>query len=109
VSALESFRSELEPGDVVVADRCLGVRVPYLLRTPTLIAAEEWQVGFTHGLPAARKGRAILEGGAEGRRLAGELGARYVLVDPSCTPDTPTRLGGSTVVEAPGLVIVELI
>jgi hypothetical protein len=108
VDALERFGAEIGRGDVVVADRCLGVRVPYVLRTPTLIAAEEWQVGFTKGLPAARTARAILAGGDEGRRLAAEAGVRYAVVDPACTPDAAEKLGGRPVVDAPGLVIVEL-
>jgi hypothetical protein len=108
VDALERFGAGLARGDVVVADRCLGVRVPYFLRTPTLIAAEGWQVGFTKGLPAARTARAILAGGDEGRRLASEAGVRYAVVDPACTPDAAEKLGGRPVVDAPGLVIVEL-
>jgi hypothetical protein len=108
VDALERFGAGLGQGDVVVADRCLGVRVPYFLRTPTLVANEEWQVGFTEGLPAARTARAILAGGDEGRRLAAEAGVRYAVVDPACTPDAAEKLDGRPVVEAPGLVIVGL-
>lgn len=113
VDALAAFGTALgsrvaaEP-PLVVADRCLGVRVPYFLRTPTLIAAEPWQVGFANGLPAARRAGTVLEGGATGRRLAADLGVRYLVVDPACTPDAATRLGGSPIVEREGLVIVEL-
>lgn len=113
VDALAAFGTELDGGGaaerpLVVADRCLGVRVPYFLRTPTLIAAEAWQVGFANGLPVARRAGTVLEGGATGRRLAADLGVRYVVVDPACTPDVATRIGGNPIVEREGLVIVEL-
>ncbi|MGH3132787.1 MAG: hypothetical protein ACRDNY_03430 [Gaiellaceae bacterium] len=113
VDALEAFGLELERGGtsgrpLVVADRCLGIQVPYFLRAPTLIVAEEWQVGFTNGLAVARDARTLLEGGPEGRRLASELGVRYAVVDPTCTPDAAATLGGKAIVDRADLVIVEL-
>ena len=114
VDGLDTFRRELDrvdasyPPPLVVADRCLGALVPYLLRTPTLTAAEEWQVGFSNGLSAARTARMVLEGGVEGRGIAAELGVDYAAVDPSCTPDATARLGGIAVVDEVGLVIVDV-
>jgi hypothetical protein len=111
VDALQTFGLELgrlPARPLVVADRCLGVLVPYFVRTPTLIAAEEWQVGFSNGIPAARTAKAVLEGGEAGRRLANELGVRYVLADPACTPDVTRKLDANALVEADELIIAEL-
>ncbi|CAN5231062.1 hypothetical protein BH20ACT13_BH20ACT13_23270 [soil metagenome] len=93
---------------LVVADGCLGVRVPYLVKSPTTIAFEDWQAGFTKLVPEARTAKAVLRGGPEGRRLAGDLGVRYAVVDPRCTPNVETDLGGTTVFRGDELVIVEL-
>ncbi|MBA3376504.1 MAG: hypothetical protein H0U00_11965 [Actinobacteria bacterium] len=93
---------------VVVADGCLGVRIPYLVQWPTTIAFDDWQVGFTKLVPEARTARAVLRGGPTGRRLADELGVRYVLVDPRCTPSVQTDLGGTAVFRGDELLIVEL-
>ena len=109
--ALRELGVTLEQGGdrpLVVADGCLGVRVPYLVKFPTTIAFEDWQVGFTKLVPEARVAKAVLEGGPEGRRLAGELGVRYAVVDPRCTPDVEADLGGTTVFRGDELVIVEL-
>jgi hypothetical protein len=113
VDAVRALRLELEQGDsgrqtLVVADGCLGVRVPYLVRSPTTIAFEDWQVGFTKLVPEARAARTVLRGGPEGRRLAEELGVRYVLVDPRCTPNVEVDLGGTTIFRGDELLIVEL-
>jgi hypothetical protein len=113
VDTLEELRvilGETEPGgrSLVVADGCLGVRIPYLVRSPTTIAFEDWQVGFTKLVPEARAAKTVLRGGREGRRLAEELGVRYVLVDPRCTPSVEADLGGTTIFRGSELVIVEL-
>ena len=101
---------EAESGEraLVVADGCLGVRIPYLVQWPTTIAFEDWQVGFTKLVPEARTAKAVLRGGAEGRRVADELGVRYVLVDPRCTPNVEADLAGTTVFQGDELLIVEL-
>jgi len=93
---------------LVVADGCLGVRVPYLVQWSTTIAFEDWQVGFTKLVPEARVAKAVLQGGPEGRRLADELGVRYLLVDPRCTPNVSGHLGATTIFRGEELVIVEL-
>lgn len=113
VDALEELQVTLdETGadgrSLVLADGCLGVRAPYLVQSPTTIAFEDWQVGFTKLVLEARAARAVLRGGPEGRRLAEELGVRYVLVDPRCTPDVEANLGGSTIFRGDELLIVEL-
>ena len=93
---------------MLVADRCLGARVPYLVRRRTLIALEDWQVGFTNLRPVARDAATVLEGGPEGRRLAARLGVDYVLADPRCTPDVAAALGGRPVFRSDELVVVRL-
>jgi hypothetical protein len=93
---------------VVVADGCLGVRVPYLVQSPTTIAFEDWQVGFTKLVPEARAAKTVLRGGPEGRRLAEELGVRYAVVDPRCTPNVEADLSGTTIFRGDELLIVEL-
>jgi len=113
VDALRKLRialGEPESGkrSLVVADGCLGVRIPYLVQWPTTIAFEDWQVGFTKLVPEARTAKAVLRGDAEGWRLADELGVRYVLVDPRCTPNVVVDLGGTTVFRGDELLIVEL-
>jgi hypothetical protein len=113
VDAVRALRLELEQGDsgrqtLVVADGCLGVRIPYLVRSPTTIAFEDWQVGFTKLVPEARAAKTVLRGGPEGRRQAEELGVRYVLVDPRCTPNVEAGLGGTTIFRGDELLIVEL-
>jgi hypothetical protein len=113
VDSLAAFRAQLDREEpsrdtLLVADRCLGVRVPYVVRRPTLVSAEEWQAGYTSLADDARDATAIVDGGAEGRRLAEERGVRYVLVDPTCNPDAATRLGGKTVFANDELVVVGL-
>jgi hypothetical protein len=113
VDAVLSLKRELDRSDdsrlsLVVADRCLGVRVQYLLRRPTLVAAEEWQAGFSSLLPATRTAATVVRGGPQGRRLVEALGVRYVLVDPRCTPNAGNGLGGTAVLASEEIVILEL-
>jgi len=111
VDALEDLRVTLAEGGerpVILADGCLGVRAPYLVRSPTTIAFEDWQVGFTKLVSEARAARVMLQGGPEGRRLAEELGVRYVVVDPRCTPSVEADLGGTTIFRGDELLIVDL-
>ena len=101
---------ETEPGSrsLVVADGCLGVRAPYLVQSTTTIAFEDWQVGFVNLVEEASVARTVLRGGAEGRRVADELGVRYVVVDPRCSPDVEAALGGAVIFRGDELLILEL-
>jgi hypothetical protein len=113
VAGLEQLQRELDAGrlpsgQLLVSDSCLHFAVPYLVRRPTIPAFSERQVGFRNRLPLARKASAILQGGPEGSRLASELGVRYLVADPSCTPDLAQRVGGRVILENEELVIVQL-
>jgi hypothetical protein len=112
-AALDEVRSridgrELPETHLVVADQCLHFIVPYLLRRPTIAAFEAWQVAFRDRLPAARRASVIVRGGPVGRRLADELDAGYVVVDPRCTPDPAPGLGGEIVVQKPDVLVIRL-
>ncbi len=113
VDVLARFGADLEregSGETVavVTDRCLGVRVPYLVRRRTFVAAEDWQAGFTNLLPAVRQARTILGGGEEGRQVAESLGVRYVVVDPRCTTDPSANLGARPRFRNDELLVLEL-
>jgi hypothetical protein len=113
VDAMRSFGQQLDREHVarrtlLVTDTCLGARVPYLVRRPTLIAEDEWQLGFERLLPPARLAKAVLAGGPAGRTLAVRLGVGYALVDPACSPHAVTDLGGRVVRRSGGLVIIAL-
>jgi len=103
-----SLEDDLEGRAVVVADRCHNFIVPYLLRRPTLVAYEPWQVGFESRVALASRAQAILDGSPAGRRIAKSLGVRYVVANPACTPGLPERLGGSVVVQTSDVVIVDI-
>lgn len=113
VDALIELRGQLDRGELpdaplVVADSCLHFVVPYLLRRPTLVAFEDWQVGFSNRVPLARKAATVIGGGQEGRRLAQSLGVGYVVADPRCTPSPASGLGGTVVIENDVVTIVRL-
>lgn len=83
---LDALSARLQPGEVVVTDRCWSFLSTWLLRTRTLPALEPQDIQPKAELPFARRARAILDGTPEGRRLAREYGVRYAVVDPTC-PD----------------------
>jgi hypothetical protein len=101
-------RGELPDTRLVVTDQCLHFLVPYLFERPTIAAFEEWQVALENRLPAARRAAAILDGGPRGRRLATELNAGYVVVDPRCRPDAARGLGGTVVVRDDDVLVMRL-
>lgn len=113
MDVLAAFRDQLARDDpssrmLLVADRCLGVRVPYVVRRPTLVSAEDWQVGYESLVRDARDATTVVEGGPDGRRLAAELGVDYVLVDPECHPDAAARLDGKLVYASDELVAIDV-
>jgi hypothetical protein len=110
---LIDLRSRIEQGELpdahlIAADKCLNFIVPYLLRRPTIVAFEPWQVGFESRLPSAARAQAVLDGGPRGRRLAAELGVGYVVANPVCTPGLAERLNGTVVAHEAGIVVVLL-
>ena len=112
-AALDSVRVRIDRGELpdtrlVVADNCLHFVVPYLLRRPSIAAFAEWQVAFENRMPVARQAAKIVAGGAEGRRVATELGAGYVVADPRCTPNPAPGLDGTVVARNDDVVVVRL-
>lgn len=101
-------RGELPDASLLVADRCVNFVVPYLLKRPTLVAFEPWQVGFESRVPLAERAQVVLAGGAAGRRLAAELGVGYVVANPACTPELGEKLGGTVVVARDGVVVIDV-
>jgi hypothetical protein len=110
IDALEEFVARADPpaDALVVADRCLGVLVPYAVRRPTLVSAEEWQAGYSSFVDDAREATTIVEGGTKGRRLAAERGVDYILVAPGCYPDAVETLGGRVVYESNEVVAIRV-
>lgn len=109
---LDALEAELEPGDVVVTDRCWSFLATWLLRNETLAALEPADIQPKAEVELAETARKILAGTPEGQELARELGVRYLVVNPTCT-DTKVRalpppVTGTAVYVQEDLVIVEL-
>jgi hypothetical protein len=109
---LDVLEERLEPGDVVVTDRCWSFLATWLLRSDTMAALEPADIQPKAEVERAAKARKILAGTPEGRRLARRLGVRYLVVNPTCT-DTgvhplPPPVIGRPVYLQRDLVIVEL-
>ena len=81
---LDIVSARLDPGDVIVTDRCWSFLGTWLLHARTLPALEPEDIQPKAELRRARQARAVLAGTPAGRRLADELGVRYLLVDPTC-------------------------
>jgi hypothetical protein len=95
---LDAVAERLQPGEVVVTDRCWSFLATWLLHTPTLPALDPSDIQPKAELRFARQARSILRGTPEGRSLARRLGVRFVLVDPGCSdsagrPSKPPRVG----------------
>jgi hypothetical protein len=82
---LDAVSAELQPGEVVVTDRCWSFQATWLLRTRTLAALEPEDIQPKAELRLARQARAVLDGTPEGLAVARRLDVRYLLVDPTCT------------------------
>jgi hypothetical protein len=101
-------RQELPDASLLVADRCVNFIVPYLLKRPTIVGFEPWQVGFESRVRLAQTAADVLEGGERGRRLASSLGVGYVVANPNCTPELAARLGGRVVLDRDDVVVIDL-
>ena len=101
-------RQELPDASLLVADRCVNFVVPYLLKRPTIVGFEPWQLGFESRVRLAETAATVLDGGERGRRLAASLGVGYVVANPSCTPELAQRLGGRIVLDKDGVVVVDV-
>ena len=84
LKGLDIVAARLDPGDVVVTDRCWSFLATWLLHARTLPALEPEDIQPKAELRRARQARAVLAGTPRGRRIAAALGVRYLLVDPTC-------------------------
>ena len=112
LKGLGLVEKRLEPGEVVVTDRCWSFLATWLLHTRTLAALEPADIQPKAEVPRAEDAREIMAGTPEGRRLARRLGVRYLIVNPECTDvegrpiGTPT-IGGPIFVSR-RLVVIDL-
>ena len=95
---LDAVASRLRPGEVIVTDRCWSFLGTWLLHTRSLPALEPEDIQPRAERARAEQARSVLAGTPAGRSLAQRLGARFVLVDPTCTdaqgrPATPPVVG----------------
>lgn len=104
----ELERIDPQHNAVLVADGCLGNRVPYFLRRRTLIGFDEAAVGFSALLPNARLARGVLQGDEESIRVARELGARLVVAEQRCTPHLAGAFSESVLLAGRELIVVAL-
>ena len=109
---LDALAAELEPGEVVVTDRCWSFQSAWLLQTRTLPALFPADIQPKAELALAEQAREILSGSPEGAAIAAELGVRYALVDPTCpdpagTPMEPPLVGTPAFISE-RLVVLEL-
>jgi hypothetical protein len=74
----------LQPGDVVVTDRCWSFMGAWLVHVPMIAAMDPEDIGPAAEVPLAREARAIFRGGPAGRATARRVRARWLLQDPSC-------------------------
>lgn len=110
ISLLIRDLDRIDPGHnaLLVTDGCLGHRVPYFLRRPTLIAFDEAAAGFSALLPNARLARGVLLGDEESIRIARELGARLVVAERRCTPHVAEVFSESVLFAGTELIVVAL-
>ena len=112
VKGLDLVESRLEPGEVVVTDRCWSFLATWLLHTPTLAALEPADIQPKAEVPRAEQAREILAGTPRGEELIAELGVRYLIVNPECTdvegrPIVPPTIGRPIFVSR-RLVVIDL-
>jgi hypothetical protein len=81
---LDVLSARLRPHDVVVTDRCWSFLATWLVHTRTLPALAPEDIGPAAEVPFAREARAVLAGQPAGLQRAHRLGARYIVVDPTC-------------------------
>ena len=112
VRGLDALAAVLRPNEVVVTDRCWSFLATWLLHTRTLAALEPQDIQPAAELPFAQEAQQILDGTPRGRKLARQLGVRYLVVDPVCPSASGAPLPppgwGKPVYESGRLAIVRL-
>lgn len=76
--------AELQPGEVVVADRCTSFLSTYLLQVPVLAALRDEEIGPKAELPRVKQAQDIIRGGARGADVARRVNARWLLLNANC-------------------------
>lgn len=84
---LAVLSAQLEPGDVIVADRCWSFIAPWSLRHRVLAGLDpSYNLAAADARPSAIA-RRILRGDRRSLALARRYGVRYALIDPLCTDE----------------------
>jgi hypothetical protein len=109
---LDALSARLEPGEVVVTDRCWSFVGTWVLHTRTLPALRPEDIQPAAELPFARRARAVLAGTPEGLRAIRRHRIRYAIADPVCFTVSgvrakPPKLGRPLFVSK-RLVVLEL-
>ena len=109
---LDALSARLEPGEVVVTDRCWSFVGTWVLHTRTLPALRPEDIQPAAELPFARRARAVLAGTPEGLRAVRRHRIRYAIADPVCFTVSgvrarPPKLGRPIFVSK-RLVVLEL-
>ena len=109
---LDLVASRIEPGEVVVTDRCWSFLATWLLGTRTLPALAPEDIQPKAELPFARRAQAILDGRPAAVAYARRIGVRHLLVDPTCVgPDgrpLPSPLLGEPIFVSRRLIVLEV-
>lgn len=110
---LDLLSRRLAPDDVIVADRCWSFLSAWLLQRPALAAIDDADIQPAAELEGAAVARWLLNGPDAATATASVMGARYALVNPTCTdsvegrPIAPPRRG-TPVFASERLVILRL-
>jgi hypothetical protein len=109
---LDALSARLEPGEVVVTDRCWSFVGTWVLHTRTLPALRPEDIQPAAELPFARRARAVLAGTPEGLQAIKRNRIRYAITDPVCFTVSgvrarPPKLGRPIFVSK-RLVVLEL-
>jgi len=96
----------LGPGQTVVTDRCTSFLAPWLVHAPVLAGLLPSDIGPAAERARVAEARAVLAGGAAGRRVVARRRVRFVLINPRC-PGTEQRVpsGGSLVFASTHLTV----
>lgn len=109
---LDGLKRRLRANDIVVTDRCWSFFSPWLLQQPTLAALDDSDIQPAAELEGAATARWFLHGPRLAGLVAHVMGARYALVNPTCTDSigklVPPPRRGTPIFASERLVIIRL-